>query len=137
MTKEQIEAFKKITPGPWKVEHGKSADDFIVSEQTGNTICEPNDPLFAGIVDEELHEITLQEALANAEAIAAIPDLLKERWEFIASLKEMREVCAACFRVLSQFPETSLHFEAEMENLQLPDGFGVRAQELIKKSEGE
>lgn len=91
MTKQQIEAFGKISKGPWKFEQGQDEDDFIVTEPSGNTLCEPNAPLYADYtgLDETIRKIPLEEARANAIAIAALPDLLAEREEMIAMLKEI------------------------------------------------
>lgn len=67
----------KFTPGPWKVVHGGDPRDFIVTESTGNTICDPNTAVYmdASEFEPDLRRITLEEALANAALISAAPEL--------------------------------------------------------------
>ena len=69
------------TPGPWKYEQSATdPSDFIVTEPTGRTICEPNDPLYANDIEEfapGLRFISVAEAQANARLIAAAPELLE------------------------------------------------------------
>ena len=57
-----------------------------------------------------------------------------DKAEIIACLKEMREACAACFRVIYLRGLTEA-LEAEMLSTAVKDGFGVRCQDLIKKLE--
>ena len=58
--------------------------------------------------------------------------------EIIKTLTEMREVCAACFRVI-YFQEDRgyliAQMEAELKNLGIINGFGKRCQDLIEKLE--
>jgi len=65
------------TPGPWKLEQSDDPRDFIVTEPSGRTVCEPNDPLYDCEPEEGERRISLEEALANARLIAAAPQLLE------------------------------------------------------------
>lgn len=58
------------SPLPWRVEVGGEPDDVIIVEPSGNTVCEPNTSaqIFADL-DPSVHEISLEEGLANAEFI--------------------------------------------------------------------
>ena len=55
--------------------------------------------------------------------------------EIIEILKEMREACAACFRVIARY-DLSAELGHELGETIVKDGFGVRCQKLIKKLEG-
>jgi hypothetical protein len=72
-------AMSKSTPGPWSVVCGLAADDFIVTEPSGNTICEPNAPLYTDLreFEPDARKIERDEALANAQLIAAAPEMLE------------------------------------------------------------
>lgn len=64
------------TPGPWKVETGADqCDDFIVSDPSGATICEPNVHISLGSNKgySDARDIDGDEALANAKLIAQAP----------------------------------------------------------------
>ncbi len=63
-------------------------------------------------------------------------DRAKERMEIIACLKEMREACAACFRVIYS-GHLSHDLGKELTVLKIKDGFGIRCQELIRKLQGD
>ena len=54
--------------------------------------------------------------------------------ETIQSLMEMREVCAACFRVIAKRPETGNELEAELKRIGMKAGFGVRCQDIIARA---
>ncbi len=61
-------------------------------------------------------------------------DRAAERMEIIACLKEMREACATCFRVIyNGHLEHELRKELNLSKIK--DGFGIRCQKLIKKME--
>jgi hypothetical protein len=53
----------------------------------------------------------------------------------IESLKEMREACAACFRVIAKRSETIDEAEAEFSRIGLKEGFGGRCQDVIAEAE--
>jgi hypothetical protein len=74
------------TPGPWEVKQGADERDFIVADQTGNTVCEPNAELFNEWpeLDPNVHHISVAEAQANARLIAAAPDLLESLKEALS-----------------------------------------------------
>ena len=52
--------------------------------------------------------------------------------EIIEVLKEMREACAACFRVIDRY-DLSAELGHELGETIVGDGFGVRCQEMIKR----
>jgi len=54
----------------------------------------------------------------------------------IKCLKEMRNACAACFRVIARH-ELAEELEEELVLSNIKEGFGFRFQELIKKFEGK
>lgn len=54
----------------------------------------------------------------------------------IATLKEMREACGACFRVITRH-ELAEDLENELLLMDVKNGFGVRCQNLIKELEHE
>lgn len=64
----------------------------------------------------------------DARLISAAPALLY-------SLQEMRDACAACFRVVSRHPLVD-EMKAEFDRIGIQDGFGVRADQAIAKTEG-
>lgn len=65
------------TPGPWHVEQGSDERDFIVADQTGNTVAEPNACAYDfSELDPKVRRIDIAEAKANARLIAAAPELL-------------------------------------------------------------
>jgi len=105
------------TPGPWRVcEDGlvvitsNSGPDYFPSP-----LCPSDD---------------IAELRANARLIAAAPELL-------LSCMELREACAACFRVISRRSETADEMEAEFKRIGLIEAFGVRAQDAITKATGK
>ena len=49
-------------------------------------------------------------------------------------LKEMREACAACFRVIARH-ELAEELETELTTSNVKKGFGVRFQDMIKEIE--
>ena len=51
-------------------------------------------------------------------------------------LKEMREACAACFRVIARH-ELAEELEIELTLANVEKGFGVRFQDMIKTKEGK
>jgi hypothetical protein len=64
---------------------------------------------------------------------------MEELPEIIHTLKEMREVCAACFRVI-YFADGGVDYlingmEVEFKRLGIDNGFGKRCQDLIEKLE--
>ena len=65
-----------------------------------------------------------------------LDDLREQRDELLAALKEMREACAAAFRVI-QHGNLSGAFIKEAEAAGVTNGFGVRAQDAIAKAEGQ
>jgi len=56
-----------------------------------------------------------------------------DKEEIIRSLKEMREVCAVCFRIIGQTDKEVDLLEDELNRIGIKHGFGLRCQELIKK----
>jgi hypothetical protein len=52
----------------------------------------------------------------------------------VALDKEMRDACAACFRVIASNNLTE-ELEEELVRTEIEPGFGVRCQNLIKKLE--
>jgi hypothetical protein len=54
--------------------------------------------------------------------------------EVLPILKEMRDACAACFRVIAS-NNLVKEFEEELVRKKIKPGFGVRCQDLIKKLE--
>jgi uncharacterized protein YqfB (UPF0267 family) len=60
---------------------------------------------------------------------------MEELPEIIKTLKEMREACAACFRVISNNESMVLLLDAHLKEIGVEDGFGVRCQDLIEKLE--
>ena len=62
---------------------------------------------------------------------------MTEKQEIIDCLKEMREVCAACFRVIDNASMGVVLLEYELNKLGIKGGFGLRCQNLIKKLEVE
>lgn len=56
--------------------------------------------------------------------------------EIISCLKEMREACAACFRVIGRHELTGV-LETEFHKTIVQNGFGVKCQKLIEKLEKE
>ena len=70
----------------------------------------------------------------NAALIAAAPDLYE-------SCKEMREVCAALFRVIAnlELPAKATAIgllENELKAIGIVNGFGERAQKAVAKADG-
>ena len=55
--------------------------------------------------------------------------------ELLASCKELREACAACFRVIARVPNLSEKLEVELRVAGVEKGFGKRAGDLISKVE--
>ena len=122
------------TPGPWTAREsdvldGKSryqTDGAIMVYADGDCDLHP-------IADCSVnHTCRLaSEAQANARLIAAAPDLL-------ASLKEMRDVAAALFRVIDGAVECKADIiddlHEEFEKAGIPNGFGVRANTAIAKA---
>lgn len=107
--------------GPWLIV-GELEDAYIaIQDADGNLVCE-----LTPYVDE-----WTPEELANIQLIAAAPELLE-------SLMEMREACAACFRVIATQEGLVDAAEREFTSARLREGFGVRAQDAIAKaSEGK
>ena len=54
--------------------------------------------------------------------------------EVLLVLKEMRNACAVCFRVIAS-NNLVKEFEEELVRTKIKPGFGVRCQNLIKKLE--
>ena len=54
--------------------------------------------------------------------------------ESLNCLKEIRDACAACFRIIGKY-ELARELEDELLEAGIKKGFGVRFQELIKKLE--
>jgi len=57
------------------------------------------------------------------------------REQLIAGLKEMREACAACFRVIIRYPGAAQQLDEELAKAGVPPGFGVAVQTLIAAAE--
>lgn len=80
----------KFTPGPYKIELGHDPEDFIVTDSTGATLCEPNVHVVPNEYDETVHVVTAEEAWGNAmlfaaswdmaEALQAVRELLEQGW---------------------------------------------------------
>lgn len=107
------------TPGPWRVDHHYSCHSLVLagSAVLFQTNCERG------------HDGETEESKANARLIAAAPDML-------ASLKELREAVAACFRVFAMDGHEPQDLEEEFTRIGLKNGFGKRAQDVIAKAEG-
>ena len=54
----------------------------------------------------------------------------------IKCLKEMRNACATCFRVIARH-ELAEELEEELVTSNIKEGFGFRFQQLIKKLDGK
>lgn len=52
--------------------------------------------------------------------------------KLVVSLTEMRDACAAAMRVLAKW-ELAEEFEKELIRVGVKNGFGVRANELLKE----
>ena len=63
------------------------------------------------------------------QSVVASSDLLAA----VELLKEMREACAACFRVIAQTEDPTImeRFDAELSKCGVKEGFGVRTQDFI------
>ncbi len=59
---------------------------------------------------------------------------MKEMEEIITTLKEIREGCAACFRVIAD-GGLDRQLEIELRRSGIKFGFGTRCQDLISKLE--
>ena len=55
--------------------------------------------------------------------------------DLLNSLKEMREACAACFRVILQFDGATDILDAEFRRIGIREGFGQRASQAIAQAE--
>ena len=135
MTKEQLEALKKITPGPWDFETDDigdetflvvpieivGADGFKVVSYEGGLA--PNS------------EWTKELLFANAIAIAALPDLIAERERMIALLKNLRAVTEIYGWALAHSEELTNQALKQME-LKGIGSRGVEADALIAEAEG-
>lgn len=57
--------------------------------------------------------------------------------QILSVLREMREVTAACFRLIGESPDEGLpiRLTMELQALEVPPGFGERCQELISEME--
>jgi len=74
----------------------------------------------------QLSQDTSGVAEANAHLMAAAPEMLE-------ALMELREACAACFRIIAQEPGLATKLDEEFQRIGLNPGFGVRAQDVVRK----
>ena len=112
------------TPGPWVAERRRFGSWTVLS------------PEGFYIVDRVL---SITDIEANARLIAAAPELL-------AALKECRDAVAAAMRVIADLDTDALiglaseakqqRFVDELKIAGVKNGFGKRADDLIKKAEG-
>ena len=67
-----------------------------------------------------------QPAVASSDLLAAV-----------GLLKEMREACAACMRVIAQTPDPTImdRLGVELRKAGVREGFGVRTQNFIAANE--
>jgi len=73
------------------------------------------------------------------KAKLSITALRKQNADLLACLKEMREACASCFRVIAvtDVPDNLIPLlQAELKESGVADGFGLRADAAIAKAEG-
>ena len=69
----------------------------------------------------------------NAKEMAAMADSN----ELLAACKELRDACAACFRVIARHDmDLFKEFDSEWRLSGITHGFGVRADRAIAKAEG-
>ena len=116
MTKQQIEALRKMTPGQFHLRlFAKTA---VYADSRGNVIASFGS--WGNSVADQAKIIEEQEA--NALAFAALPDLLAEREKMIAALKEY-------INALSK-SDTLRHISPEFPALD-------NARRLIAEAEGE
>jgi hypothetical protein len=117
----------KHTPGPWTFDSFSfGAPDAPISHKkiVGPLNADGSKHLIAEVhMNHPAHE-------ADGRLLAAAPDLL-------LSCMELREACAACFRVIAHRSETVDEMEAELKRVGLKPAFGVRGQEAITKATGE
>jgi hypothetical protein len=60
---------------------------------------------------------------------------MKNKKEILLVLKEMRDACAACFRVIGMDHKSVRLLNVALKEAKIKEGFGMRCQELIKKLE--
>lgn len=107
MTKAQIEAFGKITPGKWKFRRAQPSPTHYFLELWGDN-HEISTTAIRKLPDQQKW---LNEDESNMQAFAALPDLLKEREEMIAALKEARGMMASMGWAVSQKQLLRTHYE--------------------------
>lgn len=114
----------KHTRGPWELRRDPRRGVSIVSMGGG---IETNSIAYVQFAGTDLAD-----GLANANLIAAAPDLLK-------ACKEYREACAAAMRVLAAMcSDAAINaWRDELKQLGIADGFGVRGEVAIAKAEGK
>lgn len=108
----------RALPGPWSYQDNSDRYTHIVRGLNNHFICQmPQDT--SGVAED------------TARLIAAAPELL-------TSLTEMRDIAAACFRVMSLYDGLVDEVLAQLPPgfEQRSEGFGVRADRAIKKAQG-
>jgi hypothetical protein len=60
---------------------------------------------------------------------------MKNKKEILLVLKEMRDACAACFRVIAIDDKSVRLLSVALKEAKIKEGFGGRCQDLIKKLE--
>jgi hypothetical protein len=107
VTKEQIQAFGKITPGPWTVEfvqkwpfgiRVKACETEILHQDAycSSTVQETRADNESGYgfksADVQMARDEIAQQDANAISFAALPDLLKERRELLKALAYVHDL---------------------------------------------
>lgn len=93
MTKEQLEAFEKITPGMWAIPVANVFRVIAPEAKHRNKIegsCPPYP--WAIVADMDTDSQGGPQAAANAAAISALPELLQERKRMIEVLKAAQSI---------------------------------------------
>lgn len=104
----------KFSPAPWYIEQLsrkiriKNAKGLAVAELFGET------------------HMTRDERLGNAALIWAAPELAQ-------TCLDLREVVAACFRVIAE-DGGAAELIAELQALDIPLGFGSRADDVLRRA---